>query len=79
MNMPYTTDTERRALMADRQRAVRSLPDLIARERFDLAARPARTLGRPRFLWRWTGLCLEKASLPMPILRRPRTLTEECI
>ena len=78
MNMPYTTDAERRALTADRQRAARPLVDLLAGEQVDLAVRPALTLCRPRLAWPWAGVLRVIRSLSTPALHRPRSLTEEC-
>jgi len=78
MTMLFTTDAERRALMAVRERVARSLDDLVARERADLAARPAISLRRPRLAWRWAGPSRAIQSLPTPSLRRTRSMTEEC-
>lgn len=78
MTMLYTTDSERRALMAERERAARCLDDLMARERTDLAPHPVRTLRRPRIAWRWAGVSRAIQSLATTASRRPRALTEEC-
>ena len=78
MNMPYTTDADRRAFAADRGRAGRPLADLVARERVDLAVRPS--VARPRLAaaWRWTAVRRALQSVTAPLLPRRGPLTEEC-
>lgn len=77
MTMLFVTDGERRALMADRERATRSLDDLIARERADLAPRLV-GVRRRGASWRWTRRILASMPLRVPPPHPPRRLTEEC-
>lgn len=77
--MPYVTETGRRAIMADRERAARPLVDLIARERLDLAVRPA-GVGRSICIdWRPDRLARAIQSIATPLNRRPRAMTKECV